>query len=71
VTVSVDSLCGLTRQLALREQVADALCSKLSHESVGAYANQIAGQSGTEPGKAFADSDAQLLLALADRLMQG
>ena len=71
VSVSADSLCGLTRQLALKQQIADALCVKLAHESIGAYANQLAGQSGTEPGKAFADSDAQLLLALADRLMHG
>ena len=71
VTVSADSLCALTQRLTLKPQVADALCVKLTHESVGAYANQVAGQTGTEPGKAFADSDAQLLLALADRLMHG
>jgi hypothetical protein len=65
VTASADALCALTRSLTDKQQVADALCVKLRHGSYGAYVNQLAGQSGAEPGKAFDSATAARLAALA------
>lgn len=68
VAVSAAGLCALTRSLTDKWQVADALCVKLEHGSYGAYANQIAAQSGSEPGKAFDRATGARLAGLASQL---
>jgi hypothetical protein len=67
-SVTADGLCALTRSLTDKQQVADALCGKLAHGSYDAYLNQLAAQSGDEPGKAYAVAVGARLAALAAAL---
>ena len=75
VRVTTASLCALTERFASKGGVAHSLCVKLvnaaasgdakTHDSqLRAYTNEVSAQS----GKAIADADAIVLLALADRL---
>lgn len=68
VAATADGLCALTRSLTGKQQVADALCVKLARGHYRAYANQVAAQSGDEPGKAFDAATGDRLIALAAQL---
>jgi hypothetical protein len=64
VTVTVQSLCDLTSQYVAGDGIAHSLCVKLEHGSYGAYANEVAAQS----GKALSAEQAAILTRLVGRL---
>ncbi len=64
VTVTAASLCGLTTAYVTKDGVAHSLCVKLEHGSYGAYANEVAAQS----GKALTAEQAATLMRLVGRL---
>jgi hypothetical protein len=79
VLITFDSLCELTRTYADNSRVADALCVKLDNAEnapndnvrdglLKAFANQVDGQTGSEPGKSFTFEEAAILKQLALRL---
>jgi hypothetical protein len=64
VTVTATSLCELTNAYVTKDGVAHSLCVKLEHGSYGAYANEVAAQS----GKSLTAEQAATLTRLAGRL---
>jgi hypothetical protein len=64
VTVTAQSLCDLTTQYVANAGIAHSLCVKLEHGSYGAYANEVAAQS----GKALTAEQAAVLTRLVGRL---
>jgi hypothetical protein len=64
VTVTAQSLCDLTSRYVTKKGVAQSLCVKLEHGSYGAYANEVAAQS----GKALTAEQAAILTRLVGRL---
>ena len=76
VFVTFDSLCDLVRALSSDPDVADSLCERLAHAEdapnagvrkrlLDAFRNQVRGQSGDQPDKAFTPAEGALIEALS------
>jgi hypothetical protein len=79
VFVTFDSLCDLVQELSSDPDVADSLCERLANAEAApnanvrnrlldAFRNQVRGQTGDQPGKAFTPAQGALLESLSREL---
>jgi hypothetical protein len=79
VFVTFDSLCDLVQELSSDPDVADSLCERLANAEAApnanvrnrlldAFRNQVRGQTGDQPGKAFTPAEGALLESLSREL---